>query len=239
MNERTGVLWTLPVAAILAFVLIGEASSSDVRSVDKLEWQFQVLLDNEAIGFHRFEVDDEDEIRRVRSEASFNVKVLFFTAYRYRHQYIETWQNNCLLSINAQTDDNGEKLKVHGAVQADGFALEDADLERRLPACIMSYAYWNPAILSAGRLLNSQTGRFDSVVTEYIGQDSILIDGQQVTASRYRIQAKDAKPITVWYSADSYLWLALESLTEGDRVLRYQATRLPSTEKFHSADITR
>ena len=52
---------------------------------------FDVFLDGKKIGYHRFEIDGQERNAAVRSEASFDVKFLFVTAFSYRHSAYEYW----------------------------------------------------------------------------------------------------------------------------------------------------
>ena len=92
----------------------------------------------------------------------------------------------------------------------------------------MSFAYWNPEFLKARKLLNSQTGDYEKVTIVKEGEESLLVDGQNIHSIRYSVSGA-AAPITLWYAAVDNRWLALESVLKGGRILRYKQVRLPST----------
>jgi hypothetical protein len=85
----------------------------------------------------------------------------------------------------------------------------------------MSFAYWDPRILRATRLLNSQTGELVPVDIRPWGVESVEVLGRRQVAERHRIAGKDLQ-IDLWY-ADGR-WVALEALAAGGRVLRYELT---------------
>jgi len=85
--------------------------------------------------------------------------------------------------------------------------------------CIMSFAYWNPRILLARRLLNGETGELLPMSITPEGTETVSVRGTPVTASRYRISAPQLQ-IDLWYAHD--LWVALESPARGGRRLRYE-----------------
>ena len=71
------------LAAALAALAGGAAA--EVRT-----WDFRVTLDDREIGRHRFTLAArESGERELRSEARFDVRVLFVDAYRYRHEAAE------------------------------------------------------------------------------------------------------------------------------------------------------
>jgi hypothetical protein len=85
--------------------------------------------------------------------------------------------------------------------------------------CVMSFAYWDPRILEAERLLNSQTGELVAVQVFPKGTEAIAVRGKTVAAVRHRIQGRGLE-IDLWYADGN--WVALEALTEGGRRLRYE-----------------
>ena len=206
------------IAALLLLVagsgisLAGEAPSRTLM--------FDVFLDGKKIGYHRFEIDGSESNAAVVSEASFDVKFLFVTAFSYRHSARENWTGGCLEEIEARTDSNGKELNVVGERTGDAFVIDTGEQEARLPGCVMSFAYWNPGFLEQPRLLNPQTGEYVDVEVEELGRDVVRLDGREVPARSVRLTARQMD-ITLWYSENAE-WLALESVANGGRILRYE-----------------
>jgi len=175
-----------------------------------LEWNFRVLLDDQPIGQHRFSLSDAaNGDRTLISDAEFAVKIIGITAYRYRHQAIEQWQGDCLRALASTTDNDGKPSRV--SADRDG-ALGDG--------CLMSFAYWNPALLTQTRLFNPQTGHIDTVQVRAAGNGTLTVRGAAVAATRYRIVSA-APPIDVWYAANGD-WIGLDSIVAGGRKLSYR-----------------
>lgn len=202
-----------------ALLLLAALAPAAATSSTDQEWRFRVLLDEREVGDHVFRVEERGGERRVTSDARFTVKFLFIDAYSYIHQARERWQGDCLTAIEARTDDNGRQLAVRGTRTAGRFEVAADKARAELPACVMSFAYWNPAMLRQARLLNAQTGEFVAVRVEPLGQEALTVRGQPVAAQRYALHAPDFR-IDVWYAADRD-WVQLESRTEGGRLLRY------------------
>lgn len=206
------------VAAALLLVLVSGTSMAGDSSSRTL--MFDVFLDGKKIGYHRFEIDGSKSNAAVVSEASFDVKFLFVTAFSYRHSARENWTGGCLEEIEARTDSNGKKLNVVGERAADAFVIDNGDEEARLPECVMSFAYWNPGFLEQPRLLNPQTGEYVDVEVQDLGNDVLRIDGREIPARSVRLTARKMD-IRLWYSEESE-WLALESVAKGGRIIRYE-----------------
>ncbi len=184
------------------------------------EWSFEVYLDDRKVGTHVFEVVDSANRRQVQSTAEFNVKFLFFNAYRYRHTATEQWDENCLRQLDARTRVNGEPTAVSGESVAAGFVVEKSDSTDLLPECVMTFAYWNPEFLKQERLLNPQTGEYLDVSVELVGADTLDVRGKAVNARHYRVTAKDID-LSVWYANDDE-WVALQSVAKSGHIIRYE-----------------
>jgi hypothetical protein len=199
----------LNAAVLLCGALAGMPAAAQARV-----WNFQVALDDTPIGYHRFTLREQGAGRELKAEARFSVKVLFFTAYQYVHEATERWRGNCLDSLSARTDDNGERLAVDTAREGERLVVTTArgTGAGTLDGCVMSFAYWNPAILRQSRLLNSQTGEYEAVKITALGDASIMVRGAPTAATHYRITGPK-NPIELWYSAADE-WLALESTVE-------------------------
>ena len=227
MNARWSSRARRAFAALAVLAAIATAhgvdappTSADPAAPGTRVWNFRVMLDGQPIGRHRYSVTPQGERREVRSDAAFEVRVLGFVAYRYRHQARERWQRDCLSALDANTDDDGRVSRIDAARDDAGLRITGADEPRVLPGCVLSYAYWNPAMLTQTRLLNAQTGELDTLRIERVGPGSVDVAGAAVPAVRWRVSGAHA-PIELWYSAQGE-WLGLDSTVAGGRRLSYR-----------------
>jgi hypothetical protein len=210
-------------SATVAFLLSGALAA---HAVGPREWRFDVFLEDKPIGTQTFRVTEEGARSRVSSEASFDVNILFFTAYTYRHRNEEVWEKGCLTRLDSTTDDNGSPFRVTAEAQDAGFVVETAQARTTLPACVRSFAYWNPDYLQAQRLLNPQTGEYEDVTVRRLDDDTLEVRGTVRSVRRYVIEGPKLR-IDLWYSPEND-WLALESASKGGRKLRYVRTNADS-----------
>jgi hypothetical protein len=206
------------LAALLVALLA--TTSTAFASTAPQTLRFKVYLDESPIGEHSFELTAGGTEKRVVSRARFDVNLLIFTAYRYRHESQEQWRDGCLERIQSTTDDNGKDFRVQGQRIADALKLEVNGKPERLPNCTSTFAYWEPDFLKRPRLLNPQTGELVDVRLEPQGRERRAFRGGEVNAERYRLKA-EALDITLWYTADGD-WIGLESDTGKGRMLRYE-----------------
>lgn len=184
------------------------------------EWSFRVLLDGKDVGSQHFRLEHTGETVKIETEASIRVKFLFATVFRYSHRNVETWNGDCLQEISSSTRSNNKSLAVSGQRQDGYFSVAGVGGQERLPECVMSFAYWDPAFLDQARLLNPQDGNYLPVDVVGPVADEREVKGSVIPALRYGLNAKNIE-IELWYSRDSE-WVALESTTKGGRTLRYE-----------------
>lgn len=217
--SKTAVTVKQPLT-VLSFVLASWLVM--LPSVQAKDWSFEVWLDKQKIGTHTFSLNNQ----QLQSRANFEVKVLFISAYRYQHQADETWQDACLASLKAHTEENKTVTDVTGQLLDGQFMIDKREgkngEKQILPACVMTFAYWNPGILKQTRLLNPQNAEYLDVKVTDDGTRTIMVKGQNMLTHQYqlkgRFKGKDKLNITLWYDQQQD-WVALESVTpEGYKI---------------------
>jgi hypothetical protein len=205
---------------VLTFSLIAFAGEVMATEFNR-EWRFRATLDGDPIGHHHFFLRNQGEERVLTSEADFEVKLLFVKVYEYDHIARERWTGDCLKQIDSTTNDNGSRYTVAGSMQTDSFTVNNQQGRSRLRQCIMSFAYWNPAMLQQDLLLNPQTGEYVGVSVSPLGKETFSVGNRQVAAEKYLLLA-EGNQITLWYSVEGRQWLGLETITEDGYKLRYE-----------------
>ena len=209
-------------AVALALALAAAATAA----MPPAEWNFTVRLDGKPIGTHRFVLAHEgDGHLALSSEAQYDVTLLGIPLYRYRHRASERWAGGCLASIDARTDDNGRRTEVRGQVQGGRFDVQVRDEGRPAPApaappgCLMSFAYWNPALAEQRRLLDPGSGRIEATAIATLAAVPTDLQAQAQPARGLRIGGL-AQPIDVWYLGDR--WVGLDTVVGDGRRLSYR-----------------
>ena len=229
MKTAYGLL--VGAAIILATPTLGVAAL-----LAKDELTFAVSLDDRPIGVHRFRIADGGAMRVVESEATFDVRILRVPVYRYRHNNTEIWQNGCLKRIDAETDANGTPYTVDLSKTATGYTIAtQGETQTYEVDCMMSFAYWDQRFLQQPRLLNTQTGELIAVEIQSLGESQREIANRTLSVKGFRILAESRNvDIQVFYHSADGRWVALESVLENGRKLRYALAadgRLATTER--------
>lgn len=185
------------------------------------EWAFDVYLDKSKIGKHTFTLNNNT----LTSRAKFNVKILFINAYQYDHTSKENWDNNCLTEIDVDTTEDKVNTKVKGKKTSNGFEISDGKLTQTLPACPMTFAYWNPKILTQAKLLNPQNAEYLDTTFEKLNNESISVKGKPTETAHYKLKGalkgKNKLNIELWYNLNNE-WVALKSTTPEGYIITYK-----------------
>jgi len=208
------------VTASLAVVPATPVNATVGDGVRKLN--FDVFLDDRAIGYQRFELTPAGDGTRIETQAEFAVKLLLITAFAYDHRNTELWRGGCLQAIDSRTDSNGKKYTLSGRARGTAFVVATNEGERTLGDCVASFAYWDKdVLLQRQRLLNSQTGEYMPVRIESLGPDRVRIGQRDVAVERYALRGQGLD-ITLAYTVGGGDWVALDSRLDGGRTLRYR-----------------
>lgn len=206
-----------------AAVILAVPTPGVATPMGKDEMTFEVSLDGQSIGTHRFRIDDGSATRIVESEAAFDVRILGIPVYRYRHGNTETWQNGCLKRIESETDANGTPYAVDLSKTETGYRIVTPNETQTYQGdCLMSFAYWDQRFLRQQRLLNTQTGELIAVEIQSLGESELKIANRTAPVKGFRVlAAPQGVDIKVFYHSVNGRWVALESVIENGRKLRY------------------
>lgn len=185
------------------------------------EWAFDVHLDKAKIGKHTFTLNNNT----LTSLAKFKVKVLFINAYQYDHISKELWNKDCLAEIEVDTTEDKLNTKVKGKKTNNGFEISDGKLIQTLPACPMTFAYWNPKILTQTKLLNPQNAEYLDTTFVKLENETINVKGKMVETTHYKLKGalngKNKLNIELWYNQKNE-WVALKSTTPEGYIITYK-----------------
>jgi hypothetical protein len=176
------------ITAAAAAPLLAPLFSRPARAAPPVDLRFRALHRGSPVGEHRV-MFRQDGARMVAiTHIDITVKVLFFTAFRFRHDAEEVWDSGRIASIKSTTDDNGTLLKVTGYAASDGFRLIGEDGPFLAPAELLtSNMMWDSRLVRETRLIDVQHGNEVGLVAKLLGEETVATPQGSVTAKRYQI----------------------------------------------------
>jgi len=162
--------------------------------------KFRVDRNGVPVGFHRIEFKKSDNSLIVKTHFELKISFLFFTAYQYSYRSESIWQGNCLISLAATTDDDGEVSVVQARLDKGQMTIKGPKGTITAQAGVYPTNHWHPGILSRDRILNTITGRMNRIKITNKGEAAVVINGKNGTARHY-VYTGELKN-ELWYDHD-------------------------------------
>lgn len=190
--------------ALLVTVALSHAWPTQAASVGKNPFQyygdeivFDVLRKGSPVGTHRvtFSRDGEDIV--VDTKFNVTIKILVVPVYTYLYTSTERWRDGKLISLHAETDDNGEKSNVKVSRANDILNLQGSGGEYSVDGDTYPTTHWNSGVIGATRVINTITGKVNEVTMDNRGIETVKIGENDGVARHYAYQGDLATE--VWY----------------------------------------
>lgn len=174
--------------AVVAAPLLGVCRPVPARAATVRDLHFRALLHGSQVGQHSVAFRPDGDRLRVTTHIDITVKVLFFTAFTFRHDAEEVWQSGRLASVESTTDDNGTALKVAGYAATDGFRIIGEDGPFLASAKLLtSDTLWDSQLVRESKLIDVQHGGEVGLVAKLLGEEPVETPQGPVRAKRYQI----------------------------------------------------
>jgi hypothetical protein len=174
--------------AAAAIPLLGPLLSVRANTAAPRDLRFRALRRGSPIGEHRVAFRADGDRLTVETHVEIAVKVLFFTAFRFKHDAEEVWHSGRLVSVKSTTDDNGTFLRVSGNAVAEGFRILGDDGPFLASAHLLtSNALWDSRIVGEDRLIDVQHGGEIGLVTKRLDDEQVETPQGPVRASRHHM----------------------------------------------------
>jgi len=153
----------------------------------------------------------------VTTSIRINVKVAFVTAFRFEHDCREVWTAGRLESLDATTNNNGDKLKVAGSATPNGFEMKGPSGPFTAPTdALTTSCLWSPAFVAQSQIIDVQSGGMIGLTTKNLGADKVKVSNVTVPTERYDMVTPYLTG-EIWYGADNR-WVRSAFEWEGERI---------------------
>jgi hypothetical protein len=196
------------------------------------EKAFTIWRKGKQVGFQHLSFEREGDRVKLDIHAEITIKLGFITLFNYVHRNSEVWQAGKLVSLDSETDNDGDVEFVQITRDNQGkLQVAGSRYKGEAPASLLTTSYFIPAFVAQSQLINSQNGSLLAVSPKFIGDETILGAAGEVTAQRYRLEGDLA--LDIWYDQSGawqksafvpkgHTYRDLDPLTRAD-VITYQA----------------
>lgn len=185
MNRRRflGLVATAAAMPLLTSLPIVSARAATPRDI-----RFRAYHKRKPVGAHSVSFRADGNRLTVSTHIDLTVKVLFFTAFRFKHDAEEVWQSGRLVSVQSTTIDNGANLKVSGYAAENGFRILGEDGPFLAGANLLtSNTLWDSRLVNESKLIDVQYGGEVGLAAKLLGEETVDTSQGSVRAFRHRI----------------------------------------------------
>lgn len=186
VNRRRFLTVALAAAAATTSLLL--PCPAPTRAASPRDLRFRAMHKGVPVGVHTVAFRAEGERLTVTTHIDIAIKVLFFTAFRFKHDAEEVWQSGRLASVTSSTDDDGTRLRVSGYAAGDGFRIVGDDgpflAEGHL---LTSNTLWDSRLVHQLKMIDVQYGGEVGLVVKRLGDETVETPAGAVRAARHQI----------------------------------------------------
>lgn len=171
---------------------------------------FQITRNGDAIGTHVLDFSRQGELLTVTIKVRIAVKFGPITVFRYEMDGREQWQGETFATLETETNDDGDKLRLRARRGDAGLRIEGKGAPHTMPAQALPLTHWNISQMGAP-LFNPQDGK----VME------LTVAPGRAEAGQKRFLLRGDAEIDDIYAADG-TWYALSSKAKDGSTVIYQ-----------------
>lgn len=203
------------VVALTLVYCTTSARAADIETRD-----FTVTVSGKAAGEVHMTIHKHDDGKIVlRCDTDINVKMLI-GSYKYVYRGQEVWKDRRLQKLDSNTDDNGKRFNVAGAVEAKGFRFKVNNVEKVVKHEVWLSSYW---MLPDAKLrdqtltiVDADNGKDLDGKLSFVANEKLRIAGQEVQLNHYRLTGK--ANVDLWYDGSERL-VRQEWVEQGHRTV--------------------
>ena len=197
--------------------MAGAASAQDGRPAGGVI-KFEAYRNGSHFGFSTVKIDGAKGAETVEVVTALRVGFGPITGFKYLLRTRTEWREGRIERLQSVINDDGDVFRVDARRTDAGLAVEGFDGKLTVAADILPTTYWQADMLSRRELLSTQHGRVLKVGFETIGEETIVSEGRQITATHFAMRGD--LDIDIWYDSRRE-WVKL-TFKVGDSDVEYR-----------------
>jgi Family of unknown function (DUF6134) len=187
-----------------------------IPAADRLA--FHIVRKGQTIGEHSLTFTRAGDGLTVGVAADIVVGIGPIALFRYKHRATEQWRGEQVVSVDAETNDDGTPRRMSARRDESGLVVEGSRAPRyTAPARSLPGTHWDRAMLDAP-FINTEDGRLMSPTVKLVGMETLATTGGSVQAQRYALRG-DADLDTYYDLTPS--WVGLRFTAKDGSEIRY------------------
>ncbi len=208
----------------LLFALGADASIGHPQESERSEYNYRILREGAPIGEHRVVMQRDDEGLEVRADTVMDIRFLGFSVYRFRYQAEEVWDRSGLKRLFIKLDDDGEKRRIDGERRGSDFHWRvDGGAASSVAMPVYPTNHWNAEVLRQNRVLNTLTGKINSIAVAPLEQADTPAGLAEPSAFQYQGELQ----LESWYDENGR-WLGMRFRGSDGSTIEYLCSDCPA-----------
>lgn len=182
---------------------------------------FDIIRKGDKIGEHALTFTRNGDSLSLAVAVDIVVGIGPIAFFRYKHRATVLWRGNQVVSVDAETNDDGTPRQMTARREDPGLLVQGSGASRYVaPAKSLPGTHWDRAMLDAP-FINTEDGRLMSPTVRLIGIQKIPVVDGSVTAQHFRLTG-DANLDTYYDLTPS--WVGLRFTAHDGSDVRYLKT---------------
>ena len=200
---------------IIFFISIG-STYGHVTHYKKVKFlKYGLFLNDKLIGNHSFNFKISDNLFYVKTKGSFKVDKLGVVLMNYQTDSEEVYKKNMLIKYISNTLQNDKKKFVKiSLIENNKLFVDGSSFKGVTEHNSIIGSWWNHEIVKNSKQISPISGRIIKQKVNFLGKESIDINGNKFEALHFHFLSDDDKPLNkkklnmhVWYDTKTLLWL--------------------------------
>jgi hypothetical protein len=194
---------------------------------------FDIYRKNQRIGVHTVTFEEEGNNLRVRSKSEISIRILGLPLYNFSYSSLETWQHGQLFSIEAETDDDGDKSMMRAQRHNGKLAVSSNTSQYLFPDAIYPTTHWVAGVIGSTQILNTITGQINTISMQDLGIEEVETDSGNRLARHYAYRGD--LEANLWYNMKGH-WVKMRFPGNDGVAIEYRCRKCGSVQHPGTSD---
>lgn len=163
---------------------------------------YEIRKEAEPIGRETVRIDRQGAVTRVEVETRTTARVLFMD-FHYDHHRHEEWRDGKLVSMVADTNDDGTHTHAEVRAGGAGWTVVVNGQTGTRPGDSLPLTLWGQAILGRSQAFSIIDAKPYRVSVVSLGRETLSVGGKTITADHVRVSGDVERDL--WYGPDGLL----------------------------------
>lgn len=181
-----------------ALAVLGAAAAQPALADGSGRTEFEILMNGRSIGTHAVSVTKSGNTATANVTINMRGRVGPIS-FSYAHRCREVWTGDQLTSATCNDNLNNNPKTIEITRSGAVLNIRGPDYTGTAPGNIMPSSWWRVATIRQNRLINSTSGRVETVRVSTVGTEQVMVAGTPVSATHYRLRGGVSND--VWYDS--------------------------------------